>query len=106
MTSLRLDELFTRPTGKASCETDSYSDLLDRVVESCPDANVVLESQQWSRLAAIQLGNCTIYEPSELASDELPFDPSEVAVQVAYYYDRKAEEWDLAWVATWPYEEE
>lgn len=87
-------------TGPAERE----SDLLVRLSSSCPAANVVMDSQRWSRIAAIQQGNCTIFSPDEVAG-ELPFDPTKVAVQITYYWDLDACQWDLAWVATWPYED-
>jgi hypothetical protein len=100
-----LDERFFRQTSEAEGVVDPYTDLLDCVVDSCPGANLVLESQQWSRLAAIQQGGCTIYEPSELAGDELPFAPDNVSVQIAYFLNRD-NVWDLAWVAVWPIEDD
>lgn len=98
--SRQLDEIFVHQTSATECEIDSYSDLLDRVVSSCPEANVVPESQQWSRIAAIQTG-ATIFDSEELKGEGLPFNPREVGgVQVTYY--RNVERWDLAWVAVWP----
>lgn len=99
-----LDQIFTRQVSEDEGVIDDYSELLGKMAESCPEANVVCESQQYSRIAAIQQGNCTIYEPEDLAGEELPFNPEEVGVQITYFWDRKAEQWELAWVATWPYE--
>ena len=101
--SHRLDELFINPIGPNTVEIQPYTDRLDRLVESCPEASVVMESQEWSRLAAIQMGNCTIYEPSEVEAEELPFNPTEVAAQITYCW--RGEKFDLAWIATWTYEE-
>lgn len=97
-----LDELFVYQTGEDTCEIQPYTDRLETVVSSCPEANVVQESQQWSRIAAVQQGNCTLYEPEDVSGDILPFDPSEVAVQITYAWNGEA--FDLAWVATWPHE--
>ncbi len=99
-----LNELFVRPISDTECEVDDYSELLESIVTACPDANVVRESQQWSKFAAIDQGDCTIYDADELTGETLPFDPSEVAVQVTYYYDTAESQWDLAWVATWPWD--
>jgi hypothetical protein len=99
--SATLDELFVQQTGEKTCEVSPYTEALDRIVASCPEANIVLESQQWSRMAAIQQGECTIYEPGE-QGDTLPFDPTEVAVQITYFWNGEA--FDLAWVATWPFD--
>ncbi len=101
-----LNEIFTCVTDEetGACAVGAYSPLLDRIVCSCPDANIVLESQQYSRVAAIQQGNCSIWEPAEVAGEELPFNPEEVGVQITYLLDRRENRWDLAWVATWPYE--
>lgn len=103
MNNATLNEKFFRQTSETEGTIDAYSDRLDRVVASCPEANVVLESQQWSQLAAIQIGG-TIFEADQFVGDSLPFDPSDIAVQVAYFWDRKNEQWDLAWVATFPWE--
>lgn len=100
-----LDNLFLRQTSETEGVVEAYSDLLDRIVSSIPSANVVLESRQWSRLAAIQLGDCTIYNPEEVKGEDLPFNPFEVAVQITYFWDTAEHRWDLAWVATWPYTE-
>ena len=98
-----LDDMFTRQISETEYKIDPYSDLLRAVVSSCPDATVVLESQQWSKVAAIELGDCTIYEAEVFAGGVIPFDPTEVAVQITYYLNRDTGEWDLAWVATWPF---
>jgi len=101
-----LDELFVRQTGETTCEIAEYSDRLDRVVESCPEANVVRESQQWSRLAAYQCpdGAAAIYDADKFDGDELPFNPQETSQWVAYCWDRENDCWDLAWVAVWEQE--
>ena len=99
MANAILDEKFFSQTSETEGEIAAYSDLLDRMVSSCPDANVVLESQQWSRIAAIQSG-ATIYSRDEVSGETLPFYPSDCHVQVAYYWDRSNEQWDVAFVAT------
>jgi hypothetical protein len=103
--SVVLDDLFVHQTSETEGYVDPYSDLLAKVADSCPDANLALESQLYSKLSAIQQGNCTIYGREAFAGEDLPFDPSAVAVQITYDWDRQAEQWDLAWVATWPYED-
>jgi hypothetical protein len=96
-----LDELFVHQTSEESCKVLPYTDRLDRIAGSCPDANIVQGSLAWSRLSAIQAGDCTIHERAELDGETLPFDPSTVAVQITYQWDGVA--FDLAWVAIWPY---
>jgi hypothetical protein len=103
-----LNDLFTHQISEEAFAVDPYSEQLAEAVDSLSSIqpNVVLESQQWSKLAAIQTG-ATIYTPEAWAVETETGNPCDLGgAWVVYYWDRHANQWDLAWVATWPESED
>jgi hypothetical protein len=105
MTSAILNEKFFCQTSETEGEVETYSEALESAVDSLSflQPNIVLESQQWSKLAAFQTG-ATVYSPAEWSALD-SIDSELGGAWVVYFLNPKGA-WDLAWVATWPREDE
>lgn len=103
-----LNEKFVRQTSETKCEIDQYTPRLESAVEALSfcQPNVVLESEQWSKLAAIQTGGGVEVYSAEQWEEQDSVDCDLGGAWIAYSWNREEEAWDLAFVATWPASDE